>query len=416
MDSLFAKIKNNKAVLFDQFYVFIQFIINTLFSILTIRLITTNLKPESYGNYRYVLSVVAISSIFAINGFGKTIMGYVAKGYHGTVKKMTLFSVKTGLLGVLTLVIFGAYTLTCKKDSTEAVLFFIAAVVFIPYTIFQRYQSVLGGLQKFRLALIFRSCSTFFLFLMTVVVLEVFNKGVLLFGSCNLVMQSLFYTIFFFYSLTLLSNDKVDKGYFNHAIGISVVVILGQIIAPGVEIYVNHALGGASLAFLAIAKRLSAQASGITKPIMRPVSVMLTKRGKAGHGAALLKMVPLLLAFGLVLYGCFYAAIVFLGPLVIDESYNVCLFYAKILGLTIILRPLLSLLISNVLFEKNNKAYAFVQYGEQAVLFIGYFALIPFHGIMGVIITDIAALAVKVLMLLYLIKNDLGNDAIKTAV
>ena len=229
-------------------------------------------------------------------------------------------------------------------------------------------------------------------------------------------MQSLFYTIFFFYSLTLLSNDKVDKGYFNHAIGISVVVILGQIIAPGVEIYVNHALGGASLAFLAIAKRLSAQASGITKPIMRPVSVMLTKRGKAGHGAALLKMVPLLLAFGLVLYGCFYAAIVFLGPLVIDESYNVCLFYAKILGLTIILRPLLSLLISNVLFEKNNKAYAFVQYGEQAVLFIGYFALIPFHGIMGVIITDIAALAVKVLMLLYLIKNDLGNDAIKTAV
>ena len=407
MDSLLAKIKNNKTVLFDQFYVLIQFIINTLFSIFTLRLITTNLKPESYGSYRYVLSIVAISSIFIINGFGKTIMGYVAKGYHGTVKKMTLFSVKTGLLGVLTLVIFGAYTLTCKKESTEAFLFFTAAIVFIPYTIFQRYQSVLGGLQKFRLALILRSCSTFFLFLMTVIVLMILKKGVLLFGASNLIFKSVFYTIFFFYSLRLLKNDEIDEGYFNHAVGLSVVLVLNQLIIPGAEIYINHALGGTALAFLVITKSLTSQASGLTKPIMRPISVMLTKRGKTGHGIALLKMVPLLLAFGLLLYGCFYAAIVFLGPLVIDDSYNVCLFYAKILGLIIILSPLLSLLITNVVFEKNTKAYALSQYIEQALLFIGYFALIPFYGIMGIIITNIVTLAVKVLMLLFLVKKEL---------
>ncbi|MCK5174043.1 MAG: hypothetical protein KAR47_11680, partial [Planctomycetes bacterium] len=344
------------------------------------------------------------------NGFGKSMMGYVARGYHGTVKRMTLFSSKTGLLGVLTLMIFGLCSFVYKHNTTESLLFFTAAVVFIPYTIFARYQSILGGLQKFKLAMTFRWFALVSMFVVTVIVLLVLKKGVLLFGASNLILQSLFYSVFFFYSLRLLSNDRVDKGYLKHSIAISLVVVVNQMISPGVEIYLNHALGGASLAFFVIAKRLSAQATGITKPMMQPVAVRLTKRGKVGHGIALLKLVPLLLVFGVLLYGCFFAGIVFLGPLVIDDSYKVCLFYAKILGLTIIFRPLFSLLMSHVIFEKNNKAYAFVQYGEQIMLFIGYVVFIPIYGVMGVIITNIAAFLIKASMLLFLIKKDLGHD------
>ena len=46
-----------------------------------------------------VLAVVSLCTLTTITGINKTIGGYVAKGFHGTVKETTKLSLKTGSLG-----------------------------------------------------------------------------------------------------------------------------------------------------------------------------------------------------------------------------------------------------------------------------------------------------------------------------
>ena len=100
-----------------------NFIIGFTVSVLSVKLITSYIIPEKYGLYKYVLSVVSLCGITTFPGLNKTMGGYIVKGFHGTVKKATLLSIKTGLLGVVILIVFGFFSFSSKNNEVEAKLF-----------------------------------------------------------------------------------------------------------------------------------------------------------------------------------------------------------------------------------------------------------------------------------------------------
>lgn len=403
---IIKKIKNQRNVVYNQLYSIFGFLINIVISMIVIKLVTTYINPEEYGVYKYVLAVLGLCSITTISGINKTIGGYVVKNYHGTVKETTKLSIYTGSIGVIVLLIFGIYSFYIKEYLTEAILFFVAALVFIPYVVFPRYRTILAGLNKFKERFILQSVSLIAMLIVAIFVLVIFKKGVLAYGVSQLTVQTFCFVVFFFLTYKKLSNKNIDKEYLKHSLIVSLVGIGNNILTPGIQLYLNYTLGASVLAFYMIADRVKGVTGGAAKSIMSPIVMKLAHKNKLEHSAAILKLIPLSLIFGLILYGCVFIGIDILGPFVVNEQYNSSLYYAKLLTLVIILTPLYSLLRGNVLFEKNNRGFTISIYIEQALQFIGYVFFVHRFGIVAIAFTNFIALASSSIVMIWYIKGD----------
>lgn len=399
-------LKGNRDVVINQAYTTLNFFFTAAISLLTIKIITAKIDPESYGIFRYVLATVGLCTLSTITGINKTIGGYVAKGFHGTVKETTTLSFKTGSIGIIILLGFGLYSLYLKNNTIESILFFVAAIYFFPYTIFSRYASILAGLEKFKTILIYSLTQKTILFSVAVFIVLILNKGILAYGSSQLLITTILLILFYFASIKHLTNVETDTGFFKHSMVVSAVSIGSQIITPGIQIVLNTTLGSGALAFYVIGNRIPTQLAGIVKPLMHPISIRLAKKDKIGYNTAVIKLIPLTLVMGLLLYLLLYAGIHYFGPYIISESYSVSLYYAKLLGLFILFSPTYSLLNSNVVFEKNNKAYAISLYTNQALTIVGYIIFLGKYGIPAIAITNVVALATQILIMIFFVIID----------
>ncbi|TFB13945.1 hypothetical protein E3V33_00100 [Candidatus Marinimicrobia bacterium MT.SAG.4] len=397
----------HRELISNQLYNSIRFILTTLIALLTLKLITTYLSPESYGKYKNVLAIVALFSITTITGFNKSLGGYVVKNFHGTVKKSTIISLKFGIIGVIGLIVFGFYSYIVLNETAFSILYFVAAAVFLPYTIFIRYGGILAGLQRFKELLFYGLTIKITLFLTAVVILIVLNKDIITFGISQLTVSAFLYTLFYFISSRKLKNDNVDQGYLKHSVTLSLIGLGSSIISPGIQIYLNFALGSASLAYFIIAKSLSHQILAVVKPIVQPLSIKLASKDRRNYNLAILKLSPFVIMFGILLYLIYYLAIDNLGPYFISEAYQSSILYAKLLGAQIIISPLYSLLNSNIVFEKKNKVYSISVYGNQLAVLIGYFLLVGEYGIFGVIITNVGSFIIQVIIMMYYLLKDI---------
>ena len=75
------------------------------------------ISPEVYGNYRYVLSVIGIAGVCALPGMGVAITRSVARGFHGTFKKVgrIIFLSSFGMT-VISIIIACFFQITGRDD------------------------------------------------------------------------------------------------------------------------------------------------------------------------------------------------------------------------------------------------------------------------------------------------------------
>ncbi len=91
-----------------------------------------NLLPkETYGTYKYIMSIVSLLAIPTLAGMNTAIIQAVARGYEGSVMPAFKTKVKWGLLGGLaSLILTGYYYF--QGNNTLAISFLITAV-FVPF-------------------------------------------------------------------------------------------------------------------------------------------------------------------------------------------------------------------------------------------------------------------------------------------
>jgi len=334
------------------------------------------------------MAVISLCMISTITGIGKALSGYIARDYHGTVKVTTKLSFKTGILGVIILIVFGLFSLFNKHNFTETIFFFTAACIFLPYTILCRFEQILVGFEKFKELFWINTTSRFLIFLATVIAIVIFKQNILAYGLIQLLFPTLLFFIFFLYSIKFLNNSKVDEGFLNHSIILSMVGIGNAIITPGLAMYLNFAVGAETLAIYSIANRIPTQLSGIVKPIMNPISIHLAKRGSLDYNAAIMRFLPISIIIGIILFIITFMGIEFFGMYVIGEQYIPALYYAKYFSLPIIIIPALSLLLRNTVIEKNNKAYTISVYARQLFTIIGYILFVSKYGLLAVALVN----------------------------
>jgi len=125
-------------------------IISTAASLLLTIAFANLLEPVTYGNYKYVLSLVGVLGIFALTGIGTAITQAVARGLEGSFYTGFKTKLKWGLLGSL-VAIGGAIYYWIKGNYLLPIPLLISAI-FLPLMLAsQIYGSFLVGKKLFNI-------------------------------------------------------------------------------------------------------------------------------------------------------------------------------------------------------------------------------------------------------------------------
>ncbi|OGY94852.1 MAG: hypothetical protein A2406_04585 [Candidatus Komeilibacteria bacterium RIFOXYC1_FULL_37_11] len=113
-------------------------------------IIFANLLPkETYGDYKYILSVAALIGIFTLPGINTAVTQSIAKGEKISVKDLTLYKIKYGLIA--SLISLGIALYYFLNDRLYFSLAFIAVAMFLPLAeAFTLYSATLNGRQLFK--------------------------------------------------------------------------------------------------------------------------------------------------------------------------------------------------------------------------------------------------------------------------
>lgn len=210
------------------------------------------LPKETYGTYRYIISLAGILNIFTLTGMSQAVAQAVANGREGVLRASVHYQLKWNLILMLASWTLGAYYLWHSNLIYGGALLVLS--VCIPMTnAFNTYGAYLAAKRKFQLNNIFSILSTLIYVLGMVVAIFVSGEVIWLvaaYAFTTLISNVLFYFVTLKkFSPPIEPSDDVFK-YGRH---LTYIRFMGPIVAQLDSILLNHFWGPAQLAVYSIA-------------------------------------------------------------------------------------------------------------------------------------------------------------------
>lgn len=347
-----------------------------------------NLFPkESFGTYKFVLSMVAILGIFSFTGLNTSIIQSAAKGFGGSLRQGFRINLKWSIgivLGGLGLSVY--YYI--NGNALLAFSFLLATVLSPLTTSASLYGAYLMGKKDFRR-------STFYSVIRNTVPAATLIGALLLTKSLGVIIAIYFIVgalvpLFLYYRTTHAYQDDNEKGdpelisYSGH---LSAMDIIGSFAHYLDKILIFHYLGAAPLAIYAFAIAPVEQLQGGKKILSTLIMPKLSGRPfeelqkSTPRKALLLTVYALGLAFLWVIVAPYFYKLLF--PQYLDS-----VFYSQIYSFTL-------LAISGTIFnetliahKKKRELYLYRTI-TPVVQIILFFILLPLYGLMGLVITHV---------------------------
>jgi O-antigen/teichoic acid export membrane protein len=210
------------------------------------------LPPEIYGNYKYILSIVALLAIPTLSGINTAIVQSVARGYEGSVISAFKTKVRWGLLGGLASIALAGYYYF--NDNNTLAISFLIASVFIPFMdSFLVYDSYLNGKKDFKRKstndIVVRIIST----IIMVGVIFFSSNIFLIIGSyfaSHTALRAIFFKVTFWRNKL---NERKDESMIPYGKHLSLMGVMNTISANIDKMLIFHYLGATELAVYSIA-------------------------------------------------------------------------------------------------------------------------------------------------------------------
>lgn len=224
------------------------------------------LSKEIYGQYRYILSVMAILIIFTLPGLKTAIIQATARGFEGSFKRGIKTRLKWGTLTSLASLGLAIY-FWLQGNIEFTIAFLIAGILFPVSASFNLYLSYLAGKQLFKIKVKYESI---------VRILTLIALAITLFLTNNLIILILvyFFSEFLFNSILLIRtlkkfppNIKRDPKTIPYGKRLTLVGVSSLIITHLDKILFFHFLGPVEVAVYSFAAILPEQIKSLLKNI-----------------------------------------------------------------------------------------------------------------------------------------------------
>ncbi|MFZ5559783.1 MAG: oligosaccharide flippase family protein [Patescibacteria group bacterium] len=346
------------------------------------------LPKETYGEYRYILSIMTMIGIFALPGMDDALLQAVAKRFEGCFKKAFKEKIRWGILGSLTCLIIAGYFFF--KNNLDLTVSFVIAGVFFPLMEATGiYLSYLGGKKLFGIQTKY-TVLTQIISAFAIIITLIFTKNliglVLIYFFSNTFLRS----IFLLYNLKRLPPNKKEKEKFiNFGKHLSFLRIVHTIAAQIDRLLLFHFLGAVQVAIYSFATLPVSEANIFLKNIRLLALPKLATRSMEEIKKNLLKKVakatiliaPLVLLY-IIIAPYFYK--------IFFPQYTESVFFSQLLFLTILTFPasLIALSFQAQMAKKELYQFSIISPLISIILLV---ILTPIYGIIGAIIAQLIA-------------------------
>ncbi len=362
-----------------------------------------NLLPkETFGQYKYVITVFSLLSIPALKGMETAIIQAVARRYEGSIISALKTKIKWGLLGSLASLGLAVYYLISNNNAL-AISFFIVAL-FVPLmNSFLIYESFLKGRKLFKKA---TALSVFIKISATITIIAslFITKNLFLIIFIYFASLTLFQVASFVFALKKYQpNKEKDKQTISYGKHLSVVRILTTIGDELDKILIWHYLGAIQLAVYSFALAPIVQIRKVFKNITSLALPKFAERSISEIKQAIAKKLLFFFLLMAVIVFCYILAAPFLFSLAFPK-YMDSVFYSQIFALILLLKPT-DLARTILTAHARKKDIYFLTCATFISRITLLFILTPFYGIIGVISALLSAKLINLMLLIFLLKK-----------
>lgn len=315
----------------------LSFLISSLLSLLLVVAFANLIPKETYGIYKYIMSLGGALGFLALTGMNTAITQAVAKGYEGALKEAVKIQLKWGALFSIAAGIGGIYYFL-KGNQTFALSLIILGIFFPVYSAFNSYGFFLTGKKEFKLLAKYQVIFAF-----------IYTAGMIagLYFTKNIVILVLIYSIshflttIYFYSRTLKTfkpkegTTMEQKELFKFGGHLSIVNIFSTISQYVDKIAVFQFLGPTQLAIYALALAMPDRIKGFIKSITGIILPKLSEKNVDEIKPMFYKRTLQGLAAGAILSGIYILIAPFIFK-VFFPKYLDSVFYSQLIALSFI--------------------------------------------------------------------------------
>lgn len=350
---------------------------------------------ETYGEYKYILSLTGVLSIFSLSGMTVAITRATSAGFEGTIHAVRRRALRwNSILIPVSLVIAGYYYLAGNLSlATSFAIFGLAAPIISSFNL---YDGFLLGKKDFRRSVFAAICIS---------LIVAFGLFAAMFSNPSpTLLVFIYFTLtslgtIYFYRRTLSQyqpdKSKVDPAASSYGAHLSLINVFNVIADQLDKVLVFHYLGAAQLAIYSFALAIPEQIKGILKN----ATVLMLPRFATRSDKELRATVFHKMGLYALVVGAIIIAYIIAAPYIFKiffPTYLESVFYSKLVACSLIA------VIANVPYAavqaKMRQRELYVFNISSAIFQIGlFFFLTPLYGLAGTIFAIIGSRAYSLL-------------------
>lgn len=352
---------------------------------------------EVFGLYSFLISVLALLTLFSMPGMNTSIFRGVSKGFDGTYKKAARFMFLSSTIGIPILLGLGIYHYYFVSKIL-GLCFMFSSVLFPFYYPPKVWSGLLQAQEKFREFAIYNSILSILRSFIVASVIFI-SKGSLFPIFMSFILVDVCVNSYFYLkTLKFVRNDKVEAGWKSTGYKLLIPTLFDQFYNNIDKLVLIFFLGAEKLAIYSIAAGIVTIVNGLLGRIIRVYSPKIYRTNTNDFVHIMKKMViPITFVLSFVVIVLFL-----LLPVIIEILYSTkyleSIVYAQAY-LLIIPFYYWTAVSSGILFkEKKENFYTLSVVVSGIVNILLYVILIPSIGMMGGVIGSIAFFAIQAVM------------------
>lgn len=361
--------------------------INTALSLILLVAFANLIPKETYGLYRYILSLAGILNIFTLTGMNAAVIQGVAAGNEGALKSSVRYQLKWNLMMTAAFWLFSGYYFL-NNNRIFAISFLIFGI-FLPLTsALNTYGAYLGGKKQFKTNNLFGIFSTALYVAVMIAAMFLSQETLPLVIAYSLATFTA--TAFFYFKTVRLFNppETPSPETLKYGRQLTFINLLNPIVAQIDNIILVQFWGPVQLAVYSLARAMPDRIIPFVKDIVNLGMPKLAQKSAEDINKVFYKRILQGLTLGIILS----AGYVILAPFVFKyllPKYLESIFYSQLLSIMFIFAIPLGYMGAAFYSQKIVRSIFFSNFVNSIIKIVLYVILGIWGGILGLVLAQI---------------------------